>query len=153
MMFDTQGASIQAGLPIKTRKMLNAKVAIAMFPYVGSMIVISILMSIFPLNSPLIPLIPLVQIPCGYTISMAGGAFTYWKRGGGRAVSINIAADTGMTFLAAVIGALVGIVPLVGYGVAMILTGNHVISLTTQFIMMVVELLLIRSQVPKLLKD
>ncbi len=153
MMFDTQGASIQAGLPIRSRRMLNAKVAIAMFPFVGSMIVVSILLSMFPLTSPLIPLIPLVQIPCGYTISIAVGAFTYWKRGGGRAVSISVVSDSRMTFLAAIIGALVGIVPLAGYGVAMILTGNHVISLTTQFALMVAELILIRSQFPKLLKD
>jgi hypothetical protein len=153
MMFDTQGASIQAGLPIRSRKILNAKVAIAMIPYVGSMIVVSILLSMFPLTSPLIPLIPLVQIPCGYTISIAVGAFTYWKRGDGRAVAISVVADSGMSFLAAVIGALVGIVPLVGYGAAMILSGNHIVSLATQVLVMILELVLIRSQVPKLLKD
>ncbi|MFX1272009.1 MAG: hypothetical protein ACFFAX_10000, partial [Promethearchaeota archaeon] len=153
MMFDTQGASIQAGLPIRSRKMLNAKVAMAMFPYVGSMILVSILLSLFPLTSPLIPLIPLVQIPCGYTVALAVGAFTYWKRGDGRAVSISVVADSGMTFLAAIIGAVVGIVPLVGYGVAMILTGNHIISLATQVAVMMVELVLIQSQAPKVLKD
>ncbi|MFX1603296.1 MAG: hypothetical protein ACFFCK_07405, partial [Promethearchaeota archaeon] len=153
MMFDTQGASIQAGLPIKSRKVLNAKIAIAMFPYVGSMIMVSFLLSMFPLTSPLIPLIPLIQIPCGYIISIAVGAFTYWKRGGGRAVSISVVADTGMTFLAAVIGALVGLVPLIGYAAAMILTGNHIISLATQSAIMVIELILVQSQVPKLLKD
>ncbi|MFW9944538.1 MAG: hypothetical protein ACFFB7_06025, partial [Candidatus Sifarchaeia archaeon] len=87
------------------------------------------------------------------TISIAVGAFTYWKRGGGRAVSISVVADTGMTFLAAVIGALVGLVPLIGYGAAMILTGNHVVSLATQFAVMVIELILVQSQVPKVLKD
>ncbi|MFW9967739.1 MAG: hypothetical protein ACFFEA_11360, partial [Candidatus Thorarchaeota archaeon] len=153
MMFDTQGASIQAGLPIKSRKMLNAKVAMALFPYVGSMILISVLLSLFPLRSPLIPLIPLVQIPCGYTVALAVGAFTYWKRGGGRAVSISVVADSGMTFLAAIMGALIGIVPLVGYGAVMILTGNHIISLATQVLVMIIELVLVRSQVPKLLKD
>ncbi|MFX1440952.1 MAG: hypothetical protein ACFFFD_11950 [Promethearchaeota archaeon] len=153
MMFDTQGASIQAGLPIRSRKMLNAKVAMALFPYVGSMILISALLSLFPLTSPLIPLIPLVQIPCGYTVALAVGTFTYWKRGGGRAVSISVVADSGMTFLAAIMGALIGIVPLVGYGAAMILTGNHIISLATQVLVMVVELVLVRIQVPNLLKD
>jgi hypothetical protein len=153
MMFDTQGASIQAGLPIRSRKILNAKVAIAMIPYVGSMIMVSILLSIFPLTSPLIILIPLVQIPCGYTISIAVGAFIYWKRGDGRAVAVNVMADSGMSFLAAVIGAVVGIVPLAGYGVAMILTGSHIVSLATQVLVMILELVLIRSQVPKLLKD
>jgi hypothetical protein len=153
MMFDTQGASIQAGLPIRSKKMLNAKVAMALFPYVGSMILISVLLSLFPLTSPLIPLIPLVQIPCGYTVALAVGAFTYWKRGGGRAVSISVVGDSGMTFLAAILGALIGIVPLVGYGAAMILTGNHIISLATQVLVMIVELVLVRVQVPKLLKD
>ncbi|MFW9943959.1 MAG: hypothetical protein ACFFB7_03090, partial [Candidatus Sifarchaeia archaeon] len=52
MMFDTQGASIQAGLPIESRKILNAKVAMAMFPYVGSMVMVSFLLSMFPLTSP-----------------------------------------------------------------------------------------------------
>ncbi|MFW9887782.1 MAG: hypothetical protein ACFFER_06345 [Candidatus Thorarchaeota archaeon] len=153
MMFDTQGASIQAGLPIESRKVLKAKVAIAIFPYAASMIVVSILLSMFPLTSPVIPLIPLVQIPCGYTISMAVGAVTYWKRGGGRAVSISVVADSGMSFLAAIIGALVGIVPLVGYGITLILTGNHIASLATQALVMILELFLIHSHVPKLLKD
>ncbi|MHA2386733.1 MAG: hypothetical protein ACXAEE_11045, partial [Candidatus Thorarchaeota archaeon] len=101
----------------------------------------------------LIPLIPLVQIPCGYTVSIAVGAVTYWKRGGGRAVSISVVADSKMSFVAAIIGAVVGIVPLVGYGIVMILTGNHIMSLATQFMVMILELILIRSQVPKLLKD
>jgi hypothetical protein len=153
MMFDTQGASIQAGLPIRSKKILNAKVAMAMIPYVGSMIVVSTLLSMFPLTSPLIPLIPLVQIPCGYTISIAVGAVTYWKRGDGRAVAISVVADSRMSFLAAVIGAIVGIIPLMGYGLAMILTGNHIVSLSTQTLVMILELVLIRSQVPKLLKD
>jgi hypothetical protein len=153
MMFDTQGASIQSGLPIRSKKVLNAKIAIAMIPYIGSMILVSILLSMFPLTSPLIPLIPLIQIPGGYTISIAVGAVTYWKRGGGRAVSISVVADSKMSFLAAIIGAVVGIVPLVGYGVAMILTGNHIVSLVTQVLVVILELILIRSQVPKLLKD
>jgi len=153
MMFDTQGASIMSGLPLSSRKVLNAKVAITMIPYVCSMVVVSILISTFPLTSPLIPLIPLVQIPCGYTISITVGAVTYWKRGQGRAVAVSVTSDAAMSFQAAFIGALVGIVPLVGYGVAMILTGQHVISLTAQFLIMLLELVLVRSQVPKLLKD
>jgi predicted permease len=153
MMFDTQGASIMAGLPLRSKRVLDAKVAIAMIPYVGSMIVIFILLSMFPLTSPLIPLIPLIQIPCGYTIAVTAGTSVYWKRGGGRAVAINVVADTKMSFIAALIGAIVGIVPLVGYGVAMILTGNHIASLITQVLVIILELILIRSQVPKLLKD
>jgi hypothetical protein len=153
MMFDTQGASIMSGLPLSTKRVLNSKVAIAMIPYVASMVVVSILISMFPLTSPLIPLIPLIQIPCGYTISMTAGAVTYWKRGQGRAVAVNVTSDAAMSFQAAGIGALVGIVPLIGYGVAMILTGQHVISLTMQFLIMVIELVLVRSQITRLLKD
>lgn len=153
MMLDTQGASIMSGLPLSSKRVLNAKIAIAMVPYICSMIVVSLLLSMFPLTSPLIPLIPLVQIPCGYTISLAVGTTIYWKRGQGRAVSISVVSDSRMSFLAAFIGALVGIVPLVGYGVAMIVTGQHAISLATQFIVMILELALIQSQLPRLLKD
>ncbi len=153
MMLDTQGASIMSGLPLSSRRVLNAKIAIAMVPYICSMIVVSLLLSMFPLTSPLIILIPLVQIPCGYTISLAVGTTIYWKRGQGRAVSISVLSDSRMSFLAAFIGAIVGIVPLVGYGVAMIVSGQHAISLATQFIFMILELALIRSQLPRLLKD
>jgi hypothetical protein len=84
---------------------------------------------------------------------MTAGAVTYWKRGQGRAVAVNVTSDAAMSFQAAGIGALVGIVPLIGYGVAMILTGQHVISLTMQFLIMVIELVLVRSQITRLLKD
>lgn len=153
MMFDTQGASVQEGLPLTSRKILDAKVAIGMIPYVGSMLIISLLLSLFPLTSPWIVLIPLIQIPCGYTISMAVGTVTYWKRGGGRAVSINVVVDSGMGFLAAFTGAVVGIVPLVAYGITMILTGQHVVCLTAQLLVMVLELLLVRRVAAKKLKD
>jgi hypothetical protein len=153
MMFDTQGASIQAGLPLTSRKNLDAKVAIGMIPYMGSMLIIALLLSLFQLTSPWILLIPLIQIPCGYTISMAVGTIAYWKRGDGRAVSINVVSDSKMGILAAFIGAIVGIIPLVGYGIAMILTGQHVVCLAVQFLIMIVELILVRAQASRLLKD
>ncbi|MFX1369879.1 MAG: hypothetical protein ACFFAY_14890 [Promethearchaeota archaeon] len=153
MMFDTQGASIQAGLPLTSRKILDAKVAIGMIPYVGSMLIISLLLSLFPLTSPWILFISLIQIPCGYTISMAVGTVTYWKRGDGRAVSINVVSDSAMGFLAAFIGAAVGIVPLVAYGITMIITGQHVVCLAAQLLVMVLELLLVRRVAAKKLKD
>jgi len=153
LMFDTQGASIQVGLPLRTKKALDAKIAISMVPYIGSMVIISLLLTMFPLKSPWIPLIPLIQIPAGYTISLAVGAVTFWRMGGGRAVSINVTANPMMSFIAAAIGGGIGIIPLVGYGVTMILTGHHLASLGAQFLLMVLTLVLVKTQAVKLLKD
>jgi hypothetical protein len=153
MLFDTQGASIQAGLPLRSMLTLKTKAAIAMVPYVSSMALIAIICALYPLISPVILLIPLVQIPCGYAIAFAVGGGIYKSKGQGRAVAINIVFEPGMAFLAAGVSAAVGIVPLLGYGIAMLATGQHIVSIIAQAAMVAFVVLVVLRFVPRLLKD
>ena len=93
------------------------------------------------------------QIPCGYVLGMTVGAAVFKIRGGGRAVAVNVTSDQAIGIIAGAVAALVGIIPLVGYGLAMIVTGSHIISLATQGLALLMMVLLARFQVPKLLKD
>ena len=153
MMFDVQGASIHEGLPISTRLTLKSKTAIVLVPYICSMLLITIVLGLHPVVTPLILVIPLVQIPAGYAIAMFVGSTIYRVRGGGRAVAVNLAADQAMGLLAGVIAALVGIIPLVGYGIVMMATGAHILSLLTQLALATLEALLAYRLVPMMLKD
>jgi hypothetical protein len=153
MLFDTQGASIQAGLPLKSSLTLKTKAVIAMIPYVASMVLIATICALYPLISPVVVLIPLVQIPCGYAIALAVGGGIYRVKGQGRAVAMNIAFEPGMAIFAAAVASVFGIIPLVGYGLAMLVTGSHLVSIIVQVLVLIPELLLIRSQIPRLLKD
>ncbi len=153
MMFDVQGASIHEGLPISTRLTLKSKTAIVLIPYICSMLLLTIVLSLHPVVTPLILVIPLVQIPAGYAIAMFVGSTIYRVRGGGRAVAVNLAADQAMGLLAGVIAALVGIIPLVGYGIVMMATGAHILSLLTQLALATLEALLAYRLVPMMLKD
>ncbi len=153
LMFDTQGASIHEGLPIKSRLILKSKTAIIMVPYALSMIALDIVFLLQPPISPWILLMPLIQMPCGYVIGMTVGATVFKVRGGGRAVAVNVTSDQAVGILAGAVAALVGIVPLVGYGLAMIATGSHIISLGAQGLVLLGMVLFARFQVPKLLKD
>jgi hypothetical protein len=124
-----------------------------MVPYALSMIAIDI---VFLLNSPissLILLLPIIQIPCGYVLGMTVGAAVFKIRGGGRAVAVNVTNDQTMGLIAGGVAAGVGIIPLVAYGLVMIATGSHIISLAAQGILLVLLVLVARYQVPKLLKD
>jgi hypothetical protein len=153
LMFDTQGASIHEGLPVSSRLILRSKTAIMIIPYTLSMIALDI---VFWLNSPIsfwILLMPVIQIPCGYVLGMTVGAAVFKMRGGGRAVAVNVTNDQVMGFVAGAIAAGVGIAPLVAYGLTMILSGSHIISLTAQGFVIILLVLLARFQVPKLLKD
>lgn len=153
LMFDTQGASIHEGLPISSRLILKSKTVIMMVPYALSMIALDV---VFWLNAPISPLIllmPIIQIPCGYVLGMTVGAVVFKIRGGGRAVAVNVTNDQSIGIIAGAVAAGAGIVPLVGYGLAMILTGAHVISLGVQGLAMILMVLVARFQVPKLLKD
>ena len=132
LMFDTQGASIHEGLPISSKLILKSKTVIMMVPYGLSMIALDI---VFLLNSPISPwilLMPFIQIPCGYVLGMTVGAAVFKFRGGGRAVAVNVTNDQLIGVIAGAVAAGVGIVPLVGYGLAMIMTGSHIISLGAQ---------------------
>ncbi len=153
MMFDAQGASIHEGLPISTMLTLKSKTVIAVTLYVCSMLLLTITLSLHSVITPLILIIPLVQIPAGYAIAMSVGSAIYHVRGGGRVVAINLAADQAMGLLAGVIAALIGIIPLVGYGLVMIETGSHILSLLMQLALATLEAMLAHRLVPMILKD
>ncbi|TFG94444.1 hypothetical protein E4H12_15150 [Candidatus Thorarchaeota archaeon] len=153
LMFDTQGASIHEGLPISSKLILKSKTVIMMVPYALSMIALDV---VFLLNEPISPwilLMPIIQIPSGYVLGMTVGAAVFKIRGGGRAVAVNVTNDQTIGVIAGAVAAGLGIVPLVGYGLAMIMTGSHIISLTAQGLALLGMVLLTRFQVPKLLKD
>ncbi|MFX1482426.1 MAG: hypothetical protein ACFFCP_04470 [Promethearchaeota archaeon] len=153
LMFDTQGASIHEGLPISSRQVLTSKTIIMVVPYLLSMIALDV---VILLNSPitlLVCLIPMIQIPCGYAIGMIVGGAIFKVRGGGRAVAVNVTSDQAMGFFAAAIGCLVGIAPLLGYGLVMLASGSQLFSLATQSIIVLGLTVLARGLVPKLLKD
>ncbi|TFH04239.1 MAG: hypothetical protein E4H14_15200 [Candidatus Thorarchaeota archaeon] len=153
LMFDTQGASIHEGLPVSSKLILRSKTVIMMVPYAFSMIALDI---VFLLNSPislLILLMPIIQIPCGYVLGMTVGAAVFKIRGGGRAVAVNVTNDQAIGIIAGAVAAGVGIVPLVSYGLAMLATGSHIISLMAPGLVLLLMLLVARFQIPKLLKD
>jgi predicted permease len=153
LMFDTQGASIHEGLPVSSRLTLRSKTRIMMVAYTLMMIALSIVVMLNSPISPLLVLIPIIQMPCGYVVGMAVGGMVFKVRGGGRAVAVNITADQAMGFLAAATGALVGIAPLVGYGLTMIATGSHVLSLSSQGIIVLIMILAAWRLIPRVLKD
>ena len=153
MMFDAQGASILECLPISTKLTLKSKTVIALTLYVCSMLLLTITLGLHSVITPLILIIPLVQIPAGYAIAMSVGSAIYRVRGGGRVVAINLAADQAIGLLAGVIAALIGIIPLVGYGLVMIETGSHILSLLTQLALATLEAMLAYRLVPMMLRD
>ena len=153
MMFDTQGASIHAGLPLSTKQVLRAKVTMALAIYLFSLAMIDIIIAFQTLTTPLLVLIPLAQIPTGYSIPLAVGGFVYKTRGAGHAVAINITAEPGVALAAAFLGSIVGIVPLVAYGLTVILTGSHVVSLAAQVGVALTEAGIIARIVPRALND
>ena len=153
MMFDTQGASIHAGLPMSTKLSLRTKSAIAFVPYIFSMLFVAILLL---LNTPIvgwIPVMAIVQIPSGYAIGMVVGGAIYKIRGGGRAVAVNLTSDQAIGFMAAIVGVFVGSVPLIFYSIGLLLTGLHLLSLALQLIGVVVLLVIASRFIPKLLVD
>jgi hypothetical protein len=153
LMFDTQGASIQEGVPLSTMSVLRAKAVIAFVPYVLSMVALDVVFAIQPPISPLILLLPIIQIPVGYVLAMGVGAFVFRWRGGGRAVAVNVTSDQAAGLASAMVAAVIGIVPLVAYGTAMIFTGLHVISLAAQAALVAGEVLIVSRVVPRILKD
>ncbi len=153
LMFDSQGASIHEGLPISSKLVLQSKTSILLVPYILSMIAIDIMILFNNPITPLLLLIPIIQIPCGYIVGMAVGATVFRIRGGGRAVAVNVASDQAMGILSAAVGALVGILPLVAYGLTMLLTGSQIISILSQAILVILAVVGVSRFIPKLLKD
>jgi len=153
LMFDTQGASVHEGLPVSSKLTLRSKTMIMIVPYILSMIALDIVIMISSPISPLLILIPIVQLPCGYAVGMVVGGVIFKVRGGGRAVAVNITSDQAMGFLSGAIGALVGISPLVGYGLIMLATGSQVFSLVAQGVIVLALVLAAWRFIPRLLKD
>jgi hypothetical protein len=89
----------------------------------------------------------------GYVIGMAVGGAVFKIRGGGRAVAVNVTSDQAMGFLSAFTGAIVGMVPLLGYGLIMYLTGSQIISLGVQGLFVLVMVAASWMFIPKLLRD
>jgi hypothetical protein len=92
-------------------------------------------------------------MPMGYVIGMGVGGAIFRIRGGGRAVAVNVTSDQAMGFLSAFIGAIIGIAPLLGFGLAMIFTGSQIISLTIQGLLVLAMVLAAWRFIPKLIKD
>jgi predicted permease len=153
LMFDTQGASVHEGLPVSSRLILRTKTAIMIVPYIFCMIALDIVVLLNSPITPLVLLIPIVQIPMGYVIGMAVGGAVFKIRGGGRAVAVNVTSDQAMGFLSAFTGAIVGMVPLLGYGLIMYLTGSQIISLGVQGLFVLVMVAASWMFIPKLLRD
>jgi hypothetical protein len=153
LMFDTQGASVHEGLPVSSRLVLRTKTAIMIVPYILCMIALDIVLMLNSPITPLVLLIPVVQMPMGYVIGLVVGGAVFKVRGGGRAVAVNVTSDQAMGFFSAFMGAIVGIVPLLGFGLAMLLTGSQVISLVSQGLLVLLMVILSRMFVPRLLKD
>jgi hypothetical protein len=153
MMFDTQGASIQAGLPLSTKTVLRAKVAVALAVYLFSLALLDIIVAAQTLITPLLILMPLAQIPAGYSIPMVVGGIVYRIRGAGHAVAVNVSAEPGIAFTAAILGSIVGVVPLLAYGLTMIVTGSHIMCLVSQAGIALLEAGVVRRLVPSVLKD
>jgi hypothetical protein len=153
LMFDTQGASVHEGLPVSSKLVLKTKTAITFVPYIFSMLALLIVISINLPITPLVLLIPVVQMPMGYAIGMIVGGAIFRVRGGGRAVAVNVTSDQAMGFLSAFLGAITGLVPLLGFGFVMLITGSQIVSLAGQALCVLVMVLVSWRFIPKLLKD
>ncbi len=153
MMFDTQGASIHEGLPLSSRLVLRGKTAISVIPYMMTMILVAILLSLFNPITPLVVLIPIIAIPLGYAVPMSVGAALYRYKGDGRAVAINLTSDQKMGLLAGFVGAVVGLGPLVCFGITMLLTGSQVYSLIAQMLCTLALVIIAHYRLPRLLRD
>ena len=153
MMFDTQGASIHEGLPLSSRLVLRGKTAISIIPYTMTMILVAFLLSLFNPITALIILIPIIAIPLGYAVPMSVGAAMYRYKGDGRAVAINLTSDQKMALLAGFVGAVVGLGPLVCFGVTMLTTGSQIYSLAVQALGTLAMVIMAHYRIPKLLKD
>jgi predicted permease len=153
MMFDTQGASVHEGLPVSSKLTLRTKTVIMIVPYLLCMVALDIVVLLNSPITPLVLLIPVIQMPMGYVIGMSVGGAVFKVRGGGRAVAVNVTSDQAMGIFSAFMGAIVGIVPLLGFGLAMYLTGSQIISLGLQGLFVIAMVLASWRFIPKLLKD
>jgi hypothetical protein len=152
LSIDSQGASVFAGLPLRSYMNLQAKAIIFLVCEVLAMSVVSLLLVFNPIIVPLLILMPLCQIPCGYAFAMAVGATIYLRKGGGSAVALNLSSEQGLVMISMAVGAVVGLLPLIGYGLALLSTGSHMISLSVQLLVSILESMIIWRLAPRLLK-
>jgi len=150
---DTQGASVYEGLPLRTLVVLNGKIAIFAISYLFSILVVFVILLVNNLTSPYLLFIPLFQIPCAYSIGAAIGGTIYKVRGGGRVTAVNLVGDQAMTFLALFVSSIVGLSPLLGYGLVLLDTGNHLLSILTQLSISLGEMIVLRYALPHILRD
>ncbi|MFW9966825.1 MAG: hypothetical protein ACFFEA_06685, partial [Candidatus Thorarchaeota archaeon] len=129
---DAQGASVFDGLPLRPFLNLQAKVIIFLVCEVLAMSVIALLLATNPIIVPLLIVMPICQIPCGYAFAMTIGAVIYLRKGGGSVVALNLASEQGLVILSVAVGAVFGILPLIGYAVALLSMGLHQIGLGVQ---------------------
>ncbi len=153
LMIDTQGESIHASLPLTSKLILDAKAGIAMIPHISTMLLLAVVFAINPLITPLLILMPLANIPLGYALGAIPATAIFRRRGGGRAVSVNIASDQSSAFIAAILGCLVGMPSLVGYGLTLLATGSHILSIIVQFSASLLMSAMAWFVMPRLLKD
>lgn len=150
---DTQGASVYEGLPLRTNQVLNAKITMFGITYVITVLIVFVLLLTSTLISPFLLFIPLFQIPCAYSIGAAVGGTIYKIRGGGRVTAVNLVGDQGVTFIALIVSSIVGLLPLLGYAVVLLQTGNHLWSILFQLSISLIEMLMLRITLPRILKD
>lgn len=150
---DTQGASIYEGLPLRTMTVLNGKIVISAVSYLFSTLVVFVFLLLGNLISPYLLFIPLFQIPCSYSVGAAVGGTVYKVRGGGRVTAVNLVGDQAMSLLALVVSGIVGLLPLLGYGVTLLITGDHLLSVLAQLSLSIGEAILLRITLPHILKD
>ena len=149
---DAQGASVFDGLPLRPVLNLQAKVLIFLVCEVLAMSVITILLVINPIIVPLLIAMPICQVPCGYAFAMTIGGTIYLRKGGGNVVALNLASEQGLVILSVALGAIVGILPLIGYSVALVSTGYHLIGVSVQLAVSILESLVIWGLAPKILQ-
>ncbi|MFW9847412.1 MAG: hypothetical protein ACFFD6_11730, partial [Candidatus Thorarchaeota archaeon] len=152
LSIDAQGASVFDGLPLRPVLNLQAKVIIFLVCEVLAMLVITVLLAINPIIVPLLIVMPICQIPCGYAFAMTIGSVIYLRKGGGSVVAINLASEQVLVILSVAMGAIVGILPLIGYSVALVSTGTHLIGVGVQLAISIIESLAIWGIAPRLLQ-
>ena len=150
---DTQGASVYEGLPLRTFTVLNGKIAIFSLSYLFSILVVFVILLVNNLTSPYLLFIPLFQTPCAYSIGAAIGGTIYKVRGGGRVTAVNLVGDQAMSFLALIVSSVVGLLPLLGYSLILLDTGNHLLSILTQLSISLGEMIALRIALPHILRD
>ncbi|MFW9849779.1 MAG: hypothetical protein ACFFF4_11605 [Candidatus Thorarchaeota archaeon] len=150
---DTQGASVYEGLPLRTSQVLNSKIAVFGTSYALTLVIVFILLLTSRIISPFLLFVPLFQIPCAYSIGAAVGGVIYRTRGGGRVTSVNLVGDQATSFISLIVSVAVGVVPLLGYSIILLQTGNHLFSIITQLLVSLFEMILLMIVLPRILKD